>query len=240
MKLTGKIVLVTGGTDGIGAQLIRQLRSKGAHVLTSGRNPLRIAATRADGFEVIEADISSQAGIDSLITQLNGRVVDILINNAGLMDEYDLERGSPEPQQIEQVLFVNMHAPIQLITALLPVFQERQEAAIVNVTSGNAVAPRAKSPVYSATKAGIRSFTQALRFQLAGSNIQVIEALPPGVETAMNKNSKRKTMSAKECARQIVVGIERNQDEINVGQVKLLQFANSISPALARWIMLRY
>ncbi|MBX9643000.1 MAG: SDR family NAD(P)-dependent oxidoreductase [Novosphingobium sp.] len=61
MRLSGKTVLVTGGTDGIGAQVIRQLRAKGATVIASGRNRERIAATRADGFEVIEADLSTPA-----------------------------------------------------------------------------------------------------------------------------------------------------------------------------------
>ncbi len=73
MQLSGKTVLVTGGTDGIGAHLIRQLRAKGAAVITQGRNADRVAATRADGFEVIQADLSSQAGVDAVLAGVKGR-----------------------------------------------------------------------------------------------------------------------------------------------------------------------
>ena len=69
MQLAGKTILVTGGTDGIGAQLIRQLRDKGATVITQGRNAERCAATKADGFEVIQADLSTQKGVDALLAR---------------------------------------------------------------------------------------------------------------------------------------------------------------------------
>ena len=69
MQLSGKTALVTGGTDGIGAQLIRQLRDKGVTVITSGRNPERCAATRSDGFEVIVLDNASADGSPELIRQ---------------------------------------------------------------------------------------------------------------------------------------------------------------------------
>jgi uncharacterized oxidoreductase len=111
---------------------------------------------------------------------------------------------------------------------------------IVNTTSGLAIAPRAGSPVYCATKAGLRSYTQALRAQLKGSKVHVLEALPPVVETKMTAGRNGGKMSAAECARQFVTAMERNADEANVGLVKLLQVVHSISPALARWIMLKF
>ena len=89
MNLSGKTALVTGGTDGIGAELIRQLKAKGVTIITSGRNPERIAATRTAGFEVIAADLSALAGIEALIAGLNGRPIDILLNNAGAGADHD-------------------------------------------------------------------------------------------------------------------------------------------------------
>ena len=93
MLLQGKTMLVTGGTDGIGAQLIRQLRDKGAMVIASGRSAERIAATRADGFEVIAADLSTAAGVDALVAELGDRRIDILVNNAGMGTDYDFRSG---------------------------------------------------------------------------------------------------------------------------------------------------
>ena len=241
MQLSGKVALVTGGTDGIGAQLIRQLHDKGATVITSGRDPGRIAATEAAGFEVIAADLTTLHGIDALLAGLAGRAIDLLVNNAGMGGDHDFrEAGEPDLAETERAIFLNLHAPIHLITQLMPVLRARPEATIVNVTSGLAIAPRAGGPIYCATKAGLRSYTQAIRAQLVDSRITVIEALPPVVETRMTAGRPNKKMSPQECASQIVAGIERGTPEINIGLVKILQVAHSISPALARRIMLQF
>ena len=241
MDLAGKTALVTGGTDGIGGHLIRQLRTSGATIITQGRNAERAAATRADGFEVIEADLSSLGGIDTLLAAVAGRSIDILVNNAGAGADHDFrEPGLPDLGEADGGIFLNLNAPIHLITALMPMLKSRPEAMIVNVTSGLAIAPRAGGPVYCATKAGLRSYTQALRAQLAETRIHVLEALPPVVETKLTAGRGSSKMAPAECARQIVSAMQRNASEANVGMVKLLQLVNSISPALARTIMLKF
>ena len=240
MQLSGKTALVTGGTDGIGAELIRQLRTKGVTVITQGRNAERVAATRADGFEVIAADLSMPAGVKALVDGVADRIIDILINNAGAGVDHDFRETAPDPEAADATIFLNLNAPIHLICALMPMLRSRPEAMIVNVTSGLAIAPRAGGPVYCATKAGLRSYTQALRAQLKGTKVHVIEALPPVVETKMTAGRGSKKMQPAECARQFVAAMERNADEANVGLVKLLQVVHSISPALVRRIMLRF
>ena len=240
MNLSGKTALVTGGTDGIGAELIRQLKAKGVTIITSGRNAERIAVTHTAGFEVIEADLSTPAGIEALISGLNGRPIDILVNNAGAGADHDFRESPPDLAEADAAIFLNLNAPVHLITRLMATLRSRPEAMIDNVTSGLAIAPRAGGPVYCATKAGLRSYTQALRAQLADTAITVIEALPPVVETKMTAGRGSKKMPAAECARQIVAAMESGADEANVGLVKVLQLANSLSPALARRIMLKF
>lgn len=239
MQLAGKTVLVTGATDGIGAHLIRQLRNKGATVIASGRNPERCAATRADGFEVIEADLSAPAGVDALLTGLGHRPIDVLLNNAGAGTSYDFRTGEVDLAGAERTYYLNLHAPTQLIARLMPVLKGRGEAMIVNVTSGLAIAP-SMAAVYCASKAGLRSYTMALRAQLKGTGITVVEALPPLVDTQMTAGRGSNKMPPAECARQIIAGMERGTETINVGMVKLLQVVHSISPALARSIMVRF
>ena len=241
MQLQGKTALVTGGTDGIGARLIRQLRDRGVTVITQGRNPGRCAATRADGFEVIEADLGTLDGVEAVLAAVRGRAIDLLVNNAGAGVDHDFRSATaPDPAAADATIFLNLNAPIRLIVGLLPALQARPEAMIVNVTSGLAIAPRASSPVYCATKAALRSYTQALRAQLAGTGVHVLEALPPVVETKLTAASGNRKMPPEECARQIVAGIERDADEVNVGMVKLLQAVHSASPALARRIMMGF
>ncbi|MFN3457880.1 MAG: short-chain dehydrogenase, partial [Novosphingobium sp.] len=79
-----------------------------------------------------------------------------------------------------------------------------------------------------------------LRAQLAGTQVRVVEALPPVVDTQLTAGRGNRKMAPEECARQIVAGMERNVTEVNVGMVKVLQLVHSISPALARRIMLKF
>lgn len=239
MQMAGKTALVTGGTDGIGLEIARQLRAKGADIIVCGRHRERLASAQAEGFEAIEADLASADGCAAFYAKLQGRHIDILVNNAGMSGNF----GPGEALDLavtDQAIFLNLNAPIHLTGYLLPGLLSRPEAAIVNVTSGLAIAPRAGGPVYCATKAGLRSFTQALRHNLRGTRIRVIEALPPVVETAMTAGRTSRKMPAAECAAQIIDAIETNRTEANVGMVKLLQMVHSISPALARRIMINF
>lgn len=240
MDVNGKSVLLTGGSAGIGRELARQLKAKGAKVLLTGRDPARLAAMEGEGFETLAADLSSAAGVDALVAAVGDRVIDILINNAGLGVPHDVRNGMPDADAADGCLYANLSAPVRLITALLPRLRTRPEAAIINVTSGLAIAPNTASSVYCASKAGLRSFTMALRAQLADENIHVIEALPPVVDTQMTADRKTSKMPPEECARQIIAALENGHDEANVGVVKLLRAVYSISPALARSVMRRF
>jgi uncharacterized oxidoreductase len=239
MRIAGKAALVTGGTDGIGLEIALQLKAKGATVLVCGRDPGRLDAAREQGFHALEADLSTRIGCDALIEELDGITLDILVNNAGMSGPTDLLTGF-DTGETDRCVYLNLNAPMQLIAAFLPGLRERPEAAIVNVTSGLAIAPRAGGPVYCATKAGLRSFTQTLRHQLRNSRVIVIEALPPVVDTRMTEQAPQKKMAPADCAAQIVRGIETDRDEVHVGAVKLLRAVSEISPALARRIMIKY
>jgi uncharacterized oxidoreductase len=240
MDITGKTALVTGGTDGIGLEMARQLLAKGATVIVCGRREDLLASARTEGLEALHADLSTASGCAALVAAMADRTIDILINNAGMSGNF----APGEPLDLvltDQAIFLNLNAPLHLIGQFLPSLMQRPEATIVNVTSGLAIAPRAGGPVYCATKAGLRSFTQSLRHNLRDTNIHVIEALPPVVDTAMTRGrvSGRK-MTAKACAAEIVDAIATNAKEANVGMVKLLRIAYSISPALARKIMIQF
>ncbi len=244
MQLNGKTVLLTGGTDGIGLRLARQLREKGASVIVTGRTPARIAAAEGEGFEVIPAELTGPDGIEAVVAGLGARPLDVLINNAGMGANHDFRLAPPDPADDERTLWLNVHAPIRLIARLMPALRARTpespEAMIVNVTSGLAIAPNAGAPVYCATKAALRSYTMALRAQLKGTGIHVLEVLPPMVETQMTSGRTGSKISPEECARQIISAMERGADEASVGMVKFLKAVYAVAPALVRAIMLRF
>lgn len=239
MEIRGKLALVTGGSDGIGREIALQLQGAGADVIVTGRSSEKLQAMAALGFGTISGDLSTTAGVDAIIGDVAGKPIAILVNNAGVGSEYELD----QPATLESAahcIRTNLDAPIALCTRLLPALRTQPEAAIVNVTSGLAIAPRAGGSIYCATKAGLRSYTQAIRHLLKDSNVRVIEALPPVVETNMTAGRSGKKMSAHDCAAEIVRGIRTGKSEVNAGMVKILQLVHSISPALARRIMIQF
>jgi len=240
MDLMDKTILLTGGTAGIGREIALQCKAKGAQVIVTGRNPERIAEMRSHGFEVIDAVLSNATGVDALIAKWRGRHIDVLINNAGQLVDHDFRKGNLEPDAVDDTIYANLNAPIRLITGLIDLLKARPEAAIINVTSGLAIAPAARQPVYCATKSGLRFYTLTLREQLKGTGVKVIEALPPVVDTQMNDGNPMKKMPADECARQIITALEKEQNEANIGLTKALRMVDSLSPALARKITLGF
>lgn len=239
MEIRGKLALVTGGSDGIGREIALQLRALGADVIVTGRAPDKLQAMAALGFGTIAGDLSGSAGIDAVVEGVVGQPLAILVNNAGVGSDYELD-DIASLASAAQCIDTNLYAPIAVITRLLPQLQAQGEAMIVNVTSGLAIAPRAGGPIYCATKAALRSYTQAIRHQLRGSGVKVMEALPPLVATNMTSGRGGKMMSASDCAAEIVRGIKANSAEVAVGQTKLLRLVHSMSPALARRIMIQY
>ncbi|MDJ0642253.1 MAG: SDR family NAD(P)-dependent oxidoreductase [Erythrobacter sp.] len=240
MDLAGKIILLTGGSAGIGREIALQLKAKGAEVALTGRNRERLAAMEAEGFETISADLSDAAGVDALLAAWGEREIDILLNNAGQLVDHDFRKGTVDPDAADACIYANLNAPIRLTAGLMEPLKSRPQAAIVNVTSGLAIAPAARQPVYCATKAGLRFYSLALREQLKDTNIRVIEALPPVVDTQMNDGNPMKKMPADECARQIVAAIEKDRDEANIGMTKALRVVESLSPMLAKSMTLRF
>ena len=110
---------------------------------------------------------------------------------------------------------------------------------IVNVTSGLALAPKQSSPVYCATKAGLRSFTKALRYQAQARapHVKVVEALPPLVDTDMTRGRGRGKISAEACAAEIVAGMEAGRETIYIGKAKILRAIQGLSPSVAERLM---
>jgi uncharacterized oxidoreductase len=128
---------------------------------------------------------------------------------------------------------------VALSAGLLPLLARQPSAALVNVTSGLALAPKRSAPVYCATKAAVRSFTRALRYQCedGGLAVRVIEAIPPLVDTPMTAGRGRGKLSPERCAAEILAGVRRGAAEIPIGRTRLLRGLQRLSPALAYRIM---
>lgn len=144
--------------------------------------------------------------------------------------------------RIEQEIRINLTAPLQLSTAMLPVLSTRPQAAIVNVTSGLALTPLPNAAVYCATKAGVRMFTKALRHQIRAEqwDIQLSEVLMTRVDTTLSEGAPEGKYPPDRAAADLIRGVEAGRREIFIEKVALLHRIWRLSPALADRIIGRH
>ena len=135
--------------------------------------------------DVFQCDITARPDVLALVETIRDRYgkVDVLVNNAGIMERVNFLEESVSDERIAYEIAVNLTGPILLTRRLLPLLRSGRSPIIVMVTSGYALLPAKHAPTYSATKAGLRSFTMALRRQLRDVGIRVVEVLPPLVDT---------------------------------------------------------
>lgn len=186
MDLTHNIVLVTGGSSGIGLGLARRFLDAGSDVIICGRREekLREAQRSHPGLHIRQCDVGQAAqriDLAAWVTREFPRL-NVLVNNAGIQ-RYPRLDTVPDWAAVDEEIAINFAAPVHLSMLLAPHLRQQEHPAILNVTSGLSFVPLTSAPIYSATKAAMHSFTLSLRHQLAGTRVQVIEIIPPAVDT---------------------------------------------------------
>lgn len=183
MKLNGNKILVTGGASGIGFGIASRFIQEGNEVIICGRRESALQAVREKHPEIIirSCDLSvseERIGLMDWIKREHPNL-NVLVNNAGIQNWMSLD----DPDFLEQSrkeIAINVEAPLHLtqLFATMPAAQ-----TLLNVTSGLSFVPLIKVPVYSATKAFMHSFTLSTRALLKPKNIEVIEIIPPALNT---------------------------------------------------------
>ncbi|MBI3737952.1 MAG: SDR family oxidoreductase [Chloroflexi bacterium] len=203
-SLTGKVVIVTGASSGIGEATARQFGREGAKVVLAARRVDRLEAVAQEvaalntGAEtlVIQADLSKLEDIQSVVNQtLNkfGRI-DVLVNNAGFGRLDWLENLDPL-KDIEAQLLVNVHGVIQTTRQVLPVMIKQRTGNIINMCSMAGLVGTPTYTIYAASKHAVHGFSEALRREVKPWGIYVSMIYPGGVSTEFGQHAgiKRKT-----------------------------------------------
>lgn len=183
MQSTGNTILITGGGSGIGAALAHEFHAAGNQVIIAGRRQAALDAVVADhpGMAAVTLDMEDPVAIVAFAEKLvaDFPALNAVLLNAGIMvaeDRIDLATA-------EATVSTNLLGPIRLAHALLSHLEAQAAATILTVSSGLAFVPLAATPTYSATKAAIHGWSIALREQLKATSVEVVEIVPPGVQT---------------------------------------------------------
>lgn len=239
MKLENRTVLITGGTSGIGFELAKQLLARGNTVIVTGRDRAKLEAAERvlPGVHTFESDVRDPEAIAELHDRVLARfpALDTLVNNAGIMRNLNLNEDR-DLDDVTREIDVNLSGPVRMVQRFLPHLKTREGALIVNVSSGLAFIPFTISPVYSAAKAAVHSFTQTLRVQLGGTGVTVVELAPPPVETKLMREEFEEEsrgwtgMDPAVLVGRAIAGIEAGRSEIRPGLSNVLKAMSRIAP----------
>jgi uncharacterized oxidoreductase len=233
MQMTGNTILITGGGSGIGRALAEAFQHRGNQVIIAGRRQqvLDQATAANPGLKSMPLDIENKQSIEDFAAQVVREypALNVVINNAGIMQPEDL-LDPRETLTAESTIAINLLGPIRLTAALLPHLRKQPLATVMTVSSGLAFIPLTITPTYCATKAAIHSYTQSLRHQLKETHVEVIEIIPPYVQTELmgpQQTSDPRAMPLTEFISETmhIFETEPNAREICVERVRPLRFS---------------
>jgi uncharacterized oxidoreductase len=237
MKINGNTIVITGGGSGIGRGLAESFAARGNRVIVAGRRKEALEeVTRANKeIHAMTLDVDDPESIEAFAGRVAAEfpATNVLINNSGIMKMENLAGSRIDAVLSEAIVTTNLLGPIRLTAALLPVLKKQAASTVMMVSSGLAFVPMTITPTYCATKAAIHSYTQSLRYQLRGTTTEVLELIPPYVQTELLGPGQAKdphAMPLAEFVAEVMGIIERGtvmDGEILVERVNPLRFAEA-------------
>lgn len=221
MRIDGKVVLITGASEGIGAACAAEFAASGAKLALNARNLEKLQASAPKDALMVPGDLTNDADRRSVVerTLAHYGEIDILINNAGV-GYYQASWEMPM-DEVRYLMEVNFFAPLAMTQLVVPAMRTRRSGMIVNVGSIGGKVPLPWMPVYTMSKYAVGAMTDCQRVELKGSGIRTMVVCPGYVQTNFQKNvrygqtppriqkARRFAISAETCALAIRRGVER-------------------------------
>jgi uncharacterized oxidoreductase len=237
MKLTGRTILITGGSAGIGLAFALKFLELGNQVIVTGRRQSALEELKANypKLHTIQSDVADPAQIAVLAKRAKDGYpkLDVLMNNAGILLHKNLKVPAAELDGLMTEVDINMGGVIRMSSAFIDILTANK-GTIINVSSALAFVPLPSAPIYCATKSAIHAYTQSLRFQLEETGVEVIELMPPAVKTAMTAELPEgegiALMTTDELIKQSFAGFKAGKLEIRPGQSNQLAFMRRFAP----------
>lgn len=232
-----RVVLITGGSSGIGLEMAKQMMAQQSVVMICGRSQEKLenAKRQVPGLVTIRCDITKAQDRAALYERISTDYpgLNMLVNNAGISMRYLLAKTGDLEARIVTEWQTNFLAPVLLVQQFLPVLVANQ-GSIVNVTSGLAYIPLSIEPSYCASKAALHSLTQSMRVQFSGTGVKVVEIFYPSVDTPFQgghapKNAIKPQAAAAAALREL----NRGKQEIRVGMAGFLFQMSRLMPGRA-------
>src|SRR5438477_4389809 len=230
MKITGRTILITGGSAGIGLAFALKFLALGNQVIVTGRRQTVLDEVKAKypKLHTIQGDVADPGQVASLATRVKAEYprLDVLMNNAGIMLYKNLKSPAADLAGLMAEMNINVGGVIGMTSSFIDILTANK-GTVINVSSGLAFVPLPAAPIYSATKAAIHSYTQSLRFQLEETGVEVIDLMPPAVKTDMTTELAEgggSVISTDELVKQSFALLKTATLEIRPGQSKQLAF----------------
>ena len=237
MKLTGRTILVTGGSAGIGLAFALKFLELGNQVIVTGRRQSALDDLRRSHpkLQTIQSDVADPMQIVALARRMKAEYpkLDVLMNNAGIMLHKNLRAPATDLDGLMTEMNVNVGGMIRTTSAFIDILAANK-GTVINVSSALAFVPLPSAPVYCAAKAAVHSYTQSLRFQLEGTGVEVIELMPPAVKTDLSADMANgdgfTLLTTDELVKQSFASLKKGALEVRPGQAKLLALMRRVAP----------
>ncbi len=237
MRLTGRTILITGGSAGIGLAFALKFLELGNEVIVTGRRQAVLDQVKAryPKLHTIQSDVADPAQVAALAARVKSDFpkLDVLMNNAGIMLYKNLKAPAADLAGLMAEMNINVGGVITTTSAFIDILRANK-GTVINTSSALAFVPLPSAPIYSATKSAIHSYTQSLRFQLEETGVEVIELMPPGVKTDMTTELANdggvSVITTDELVKQSFAALRAGGIEIRPGQSKQLALMRRLAP----------